>query len=134
MDNQRVARELIQAAREIVSEDMSVEEMTEALPKAKGALEKAIQSALGFKPSFKVQDGSRYVEFIDEGLEGDIGVMGLVIKKLAMNVSFSKVPMSDGSFAAFISLDWQHQTGGSNGSKVGSVWFTPKGRFVIRKA
>ena len=133
MDRDMVAKELVEAANDLmgrVADDQMVIELVEA----RSQLEKAIQSKLGYKPKFKRPEAkSGYLTFKESGLENDIGIMGLTIDKLNLEVSFKLKKQSDGSFWGSVSLDWDHKQGGSNGTTLGTIWFTKEGKFIFQK-
>ena len=109
-------------------------QMIADLQGSKSQLEKIIQSKLGYKPKFKapVEKGG-YLIFKESGLESDVGVMGLTIDRLDLEVSFKLKGLSDGSFWGTVHLDWDHKQGGSNGSTLGTIWFKDDGKFVFQK-
>ena len=135
-----IAKELTILARAIHAEDdveLSWPEVKKAMIASKDDLERAIEGACKHRPRFKVvEDSDRGLQFQEDGLGKDIGILGLVISEVSMYASFSKRNSltNDGTWWGQVKLSWEHHGRGSNGFGVGHVWFNPEtGKWIAEK-
>lgn len=139
MDNRKLAARLVSIAKSMTSEqdEGMLTQRLDELMSSKDKLAKAIQSEFGYKPKFKSpkETGRGRIEFVDDGLEDDVGIMGLTIAKLSLEVAFNADRLlEDGSIWGQVHLWWKHKSGGSNGADLGTIWFKANDRFVIRSS
>lgn len=131
MNREKVARELADIAKLIVADDDVFSMRVEEMANHKTTLERAIKSKFGYAPKFNVKKSPKSLEF-ESDMKSDIGIMGLVIKSVTLEVSFyrgNQGSMGD-SVWGILSLRWKHHLGGSNGHSVANVWWRNE-RWII---
>jgi len=112
----------------------NTEDLVAIIEKAADTLEDKLRSILGIRPSFTSKLQRSYLELESELGNKDIGVFASVFKRVYVKARIYFSPVSDGSLYTDIDLEWESNTGGTNGFSIATAWLDPTtGTWKIRK-
>ena len=128
---QRALEELLEARTAAFGDPEETDRMLNigmmSMAANRASLSKALERETGEALDLKALPGGgqRYLEMA-QSFKGGFGVMNAVLDGVTLVVRMAvDKPLSDGSYAGFAKLEWEHKRGGSNGHTFAAVWWMP---------